>query len=92
MAKILQNIHQAEKGPALETTKYREIENYQVNEWAFKSGNYTDPLSQERYSDSIELRTIFSKSIDPFLIIISPGFFYRYTESPLGLTYFCQLN
>lgn len=58
------------------------------NEWAFKSGNYTDPLSQEKYSDSIELRPIFSKSIDPFLIIIGPGFFYRYSETPLGLTYF----
>ena len=58
------------------------------NEWAFKSGNYTEPLSQEKYSDSTELRTIFSKSIDSFAIIISPGFFYRYTDDPLGLTYF----
>lgn len=58
------------------------------NEWALKTTGKADPLSVEKYSDSIELRTIFSKSINPFTIIIAPGFFYRYSEEPLGLTYF----
>lgn len=58
------------------------------NEWAFNTGNYTDPLAQEEYSNSIELRPIFSKSVDAFTFIIGPGFFYRYTEEPKELTYF----
>ena len=58
------------------------------NEWAFNTGNFTNPLDQEKYSNSIELRPIFSKSIDSLMIIIGPGFFYRYTEEPLELTYF----
>lgn len=58
------------------------------SEWAFNTGNYKDPLAQEKYSNSIELRPIFSKSINSFTIIVGPGFFYRYTEEPKELTYF----
>ncbi|UJS17344.1 MAG: hypothetical protein L3J17_15750 [Candidatus Jettenia sp.] len=58
------------------------------NEWAFNTGNYSDPLAEEKYSDSIELRPIFSKSIHSFTLIVGPGFFYRYTEEPRELTYF----
>ena len=58
------------------------------NEWAFNAAHYSDPLAQEKYSNSIELRPIFSKAIDSFTIIIGPGFFYRYTAEPSELTYF----
>ncbi len=58
------------------------------NEWAFSTGDHTEPLTQEKYSNSIELRPIFSKSIDSFTFIIGPGFFYRYTKEPIELTYF----
>lgn len=58
------------------------------NEWAFKTGAFTDPLAKEPYSNSIELRPIFSKSIGKWTFIIGPGFFYRYSDVPIGLTYF----
>lgn len=58
------------------------------NEWAFTTGDHAEPLAQEIYSNSIELRPIFSKNIDSFALIIGPGFFYRYTEEPKELTYF----
>ena len=58
------------------------------NEWAFSTGKYTDPLAQELYSNSIELRPIFTKSVDNFTFILGPGFFYRYEEAPIGLAYF----
>lgn len=58
------------------------------NEWAFKTGAFSDPLARELYSNSIELRPIFSKSIGQWTFIIGPGFFYRYSDTPVGLTYF----